>query len=272
MDSTDQKLASYTSSSAILIMRRSLRASGWWSIFWGCFWLIILLIEIGAKGAGNIHLVTYLWLGLGGFLLLAEGIFVMRTFNSTALMAEALTLGILGALNLLSFVQAMTSHGGGRANPLYGAIMLYNGFMTWKARNAVAELMSKTTEQDLEFVTRTVEHAATDDPNNSPDIVEFKTSGIVKENPEWRMKVVDGIAFLVNLRSVFGKGKRPIQILVMPVRSVQFDITGETWIGSKTKCRLTINGQPTDKKFEIERNMLEKVQMCGATASASAIG
>jgi hypothetical protein len=110
------------------------------------------------------------------------------------------------------------------------------------------------------------------EPKNSPDLIEFKASGLVKEHPEWRMKVVDGVAFLVNYAAVFGRGKRPIQIITASVRSIQFDITWETWIGSKSKCRLTLDGKPTDMKFEIERNMLEKVQMSGAVSSLSALG
>ena len=270
METTDPKLASYQASSAILIMRRSLRSTGWWSIFWGGFWLFILAMAVLPGGWAGVDVLTYLWLGLGGLLLVFEGIYVMRTFSPKALLAEAATLAILGALNLVRFGE-MVSSGRGRANPIYGIVMLYNAFTTWKARKTVDELMAKTNEQDLGYMTETIDHAITEDPKNSPDLIEFKAAGIVKENPEWRMKVNNGIAFLVNLRTVFGKGKRPIEILIVPVRSLQFDITGETWIGSKTKCRLTIDGQPTKKTFEIERSMLGKVQMSGATAAASPI-
>jgi hypothetical protein len=272
MDQNAGRLPSYAASSAVLIMRRSLKSSGWWSIFWGGFWLFILSMEVVGNGAASIGLLTYLWLGLGGLLLVGEGIFVMRTFSPKALMAEAATLAALGAMNLLRFAMLVSGKGGGRANPLYGLVMLYNAFTTWKARTALDELMAKTNEQDLAYVTEQIERTMSGEPKNSPDLIEFKASGLVKEHPDWRMKVVDGVAFLVNYAAVFGRGKRPIQIITAPVRSIQFDITGETWIGSKSKCRLTLDGKPTDMKFEIERTMLEKVQMSGAVSSLSASG
>jgi hypothetical protein len=269
MDQNTGKISSYAAASAVIIMRRRLRSSGWWSIFWGAFWLLILSMEVLGNDASSISLLTYLWLGLGGALLLGEGIYVMRTFSPKALMAEAATLAALGAMNLLRFAMVISGKESGRANPVYGVIMLYNAFTTWKARTDLDELMAKTNDQDLAYVTQQIESAMRDDPRNSPGLIELKASGLVKEHPDWRMKVAEGTAFLINYAAVFGRGKRPIQIITAPVRSIQFDITGETWIGSKSKCRLTIDGQPTDKKFEIELSMLEKVQMTGAAASAS---
>lgn len=265
MESHDH-LASYSASAAILIMRRSLRSAGWWSIFWGCLWLGVLLLEISA---GTATWVNYLWFGLGGALLLVEGIFVIRSFSSLALKAEAITLALFGVLNLYYFGMAVTGKSKGRANPLFGVIMLVNAYTTWKASATVDELMSKTNEIDLAFMTQLVDGIMNAKPKDSPDLILLKQSGMVVSNPEWRMKVVDGNAFLVNMNpGVFGTGKRAISVDIIPARSLQFDINGETWISNKAKCRLTIDGQPTDKRFEIERGMLDKVQMQGIAATA----
>lgn len=261
------RLASYTALGSILIMRRSLKSAGWWSIFWGCLWIGILLLEVGA---GTASWINYVWFGLGGTLLLAEGVFVIRKFSPLALKAEAVTLAVFGTLNLYSFAMLAAGKGHGRANPLFGLVMLYNAFSTWKASTTVDQLMSKSNEQDLAFMTQLIDGMVTGNPKNSPDLIVLKQTGMTVSKPDWRMKVLDGNAFLVNINSgVFGAGKTALSVDVIPARSVQLDISGETWIGNKSKCRLTIDGKPTDKKFEIERSMLERMQMQGIAASAA---
>ncbi len=226
---TQDRRASYSASAAILIMRRSLRSAGWWSIFWGLLWLGILLVEISADKATWLN---YIWFGLGGALLLAEGIFVIRSFSSLALKAEAITLAIFGGLNLYYFGMLAAGKSKGRANPIFGLIMLYNAYATWQASATVDELMSKTNHSDLEFMTQLVDAMMKEKPKDSPDLIALKQSGMVVSNPEWRMRIVDGEAFLVNFNpGVFGTGKRPLSVDVIPAR---FNSTSAERLGLET--------------------------------------
>lgn len=132
--------------------------------------------------------------------------------------------------------------------------------------------MTQTNELDLAFMKQLIGEMMKANPKDSPDLVAMKQSGMVVSNPEWRLKVVDGTAYLVNLNpGVFGTAKRAVSIDIVPAKSLQLDVSGETWIGSKVKCSLVIDGQVADKKFEIERSMLDKLQMQGI-ASAAAMG
>jgi len=265
MDNKD-RLDSYAASGAILIMRRSLRSAGRWSVFWGCLWVGIFLLTLRSKEATWI---SYVWFGLGGVLLLAEGVFVIRTFSSWALKAEATTLAAFGGLNLYYFGMLAAGKSHTRANPLFGLIMLVNAYNTWKSSTVVDQLMTKTNDSDLAFMSQLVDDLVKGNPRDLPDLIVLKQTGMTTSNPDWRMKIVDGTAFLANISQVFGTNKRALSVEVIPVRRMQIDISGETWIGNKSKCRLIINGEPSDKKFEIEKTMLERVQMQGIAASAA---
>lgn len=261
MLSNDQRLQSLNAAATLGVMRRSLGSAGYSSIVWGMIWLAIAGLRYSNVGVD----VTVMIFGLFSVALIIEGIYVLRSRSRRALTCEAVTLGVLAIWNLSAFAytayMASSSHHTGRwPNPLFGIIMGFNAWQTWRSRSVYSELEKNCTESDLQTVDALISGAVKADAETTPELIALKQTGIAVTDPQWRLWLTPDYLYLINVHTLFSR-KRPVSAAVVPRASVSVQVIGEKWIGSGQKIKLVIDGEASEQTFEISRPMLEKFSL-----------
>lgn len=249
------RLTSLNSAAGLYILRRSFGSAGTSSILWALVWFGIAAVRFSHDGLDGV----VLGFGLVAVALLAEGIYVLRSWSRSALTCEAVTLALLAALDLSAFVLHVNSKGssGRPPNPLIGMFMGFNAWKTWSARKAFTSFSESTTEADLEHVESVIKATLSSDPKTASNLVQLKRTGL-SNYPNWRIWFDPEFAYLINLRTFFGR-TRPLNATVCERSSLRFEVTGEKWLGNARKLKLTADGDTTAVTYEISPEMLEKL-------------
>lgn len=228
--------------SLYLSMQKGLRTAAWSSLGWGAFTLLIgFLVQ-------PTSLLDYLWIALG-LVLVAEGIWLLRSPVPKALLAEAGVLLLLGLWNTVGMYfeyQAGAKPIAGGRLIFIGILQLINAYTTYRSYPvyrtaydtrdtlAVAELQQMT---DPIWKAKTAE---------ATDMIEFTV-----DNDKCKLKFFPDCAAMVSHKgrtfSVFGRDE------------LAMDRVGETMLGKKAKIQAQLG--PASKKFDLKPEYFDRYQL-----------
>lgn len=212
-------------------MKKGLRRAAWGSLGWGVFTTALALLAISA---GSRHVLTFINLFVG-FVLLVEGIWLFRSPEPPALIAEGAVLALLGLWNTAGLYLDFKFG----IKPIFGSHILIVGILqlitayetlksypAWKSIYPVA-MQDPASSAELSHVSDSIWSMK---PANDPDLIEFKVKDKV-----WKVKFLPEYAALVT-----NKGNR---FLVAEKNSLRIETTGEAMLSKNLKIKVNVDGE-----------------------------
>jgi hypothetical protein len=240
-----------------LTQKNALRRAAWSSVGWGLLVLLLALIPF-MNGSAGLWTCLHLTIGL---ILLVEGVWIFRTSNPEALLAESAVLLLLGLWNTVGLYfelrMGLKPVLGGRVFiagilQLISAYSVYKAYPTWKTVFPLAEPLYI---DELDHLASPIWKASIEERT---DLIAFQA-----ENKDWKIEFLPDYAVVVT-----DKGKT----FELAGRSeLVMEQVGETMLSKKVKLKVVLG----DKKLkcELKPEYFERYQQWAAVArTASAPG
>jgi hypothetical protein len=237
-------------------MKKGLRRAAWGSLGWGIFTTALSLLAVSG---GSRHVLTYINLFVG-LVLLVEGIWLFRSPEPTAVIAEGAVLALLGLWNTaglyLDFKFGIKPVFGGHIL-IVGVLQLITAYETlksypsWKSIYPIAT-QDPASSAELSHVSDSIWSTK---PANDPDLIEFKAG-----NKPWKVKFLPEYAVMVT-----NKGNR---FLVVEKNKLRIETTGETMLSKNLKIKIALDDE--ELKSALKPEYFDRYQRwTGAAMAAS---